>query len=208
MRQIIRAKKWFRFDLNGKKIARLISNILIPPFFFLLCIIYLSFIREISGFQMIFIIVFSILVGLIIPVSFVLHSVRQKKISNIDAEFKEERTKPYLLGIILFTASFLILYFYEIEKSIAGFYFAYVLNLVILFAVNRFWKISAHAQGAAISLGLMAFDKSNLFFLLLPFVLAVMWSRYELRVHTIAQIITGCVVGFTSTYLTHQFLNG
>lgn len=174
----------------------------------MLCIIYLSLTREITGLKMFFIVLFSIIAGVVIPVSFVLYSVKRKKITNIDAELKEERTKPYSLGIILFTIAFLILELSGAEKSISDFYFAYIINLAFLFTVNTFWKISAHAQGAAISLGLMSSDKSILLFPLIPFVLAVMWSRYELKVHTVPQIIAGSVVGFSLTFLTFQFLNG
>lgn len=194
--------------MNTKIIARIVSNILIPPFFFLICIFHISLYPEITIFEMILVVVFSILVGLIIPVSFVLQSVKQKKITNIDAELKEERTKPYLLGIVLFTIAFLILYLSGVDKSFSVFYLAYIVNLLILFAVNTFWKISAHAQGAAISLGLMAHDKWITFFVILPLVLIVMWSRYELKVHSISQIILGSIAGFTSTYFILQFVRG
>lgn len=193
--------------MTANKFARIVSNIFIPPFFFLVCVIVLSLQSNSELAAKIYIILISIIIGVVLPIGYVLQSVKNKVISNIDAEKKEERNKPYLLGIILFFSGFLLLKTLGLNESLQMFYLVFVVNLALTLIINYFWKISAHSQGAAISLGVMWFWDSNIFFLLLPLVLLVMWSRFELKVHSIPQIIAGGILGFSATYFSALYLS-
>lgn len=207
MPKLIRKKKKYLSEVKRKQFARFVSNIFIPPFFFLVCVIFLvSKSNDVAEIKIVAVIL-SIVIGAVLPIWFVLRSIKRKTISNIDAEKKEERNKPYLIGFGLFFSGFLIAKIFHLPNELQLFYLLFVVNLILISVINKFWKISAHSQGAAISLGLTLFYESNYFYFLLPIVLIVMWSRYELKVHTVLQIIAGFLLGIFATHFTAKYLS-
>ncbi|MCZ7612833.1 MAG: phosphatase PAP2 family protein [Ignavibacteriaceae bacterium] len=77
---------------------------------------------------------------------------------------------------------------------------------MITILINKHWKISAHAMGSAGPLAAITFclGPQMLFFSFITFLVG--WSRVQLKVHTIAQVIGGILFAFISTYLQMYFI--
>ena len=67
--------------------------------------------------------------------------------------------------------------------------------------INKSWKISAHTMGASGPLAALCFAAGWHSLLFLPLIILIGWSRLHRKVHTLAQVTAGVLVGFISTYL-------
>ncbi len=189
---------------TGKKVARIVSYLFIPPVMNLLTFLYLAgFSTGKTKSNIIFI---SALFGVIIPIIFFVIMRRKGKIDDDDAKIKEQRSIPYLFGIFLIVIAILFSIYLHLPEIIVVVWIAYLLNSVILLAVNGMWKMSAHAMGTAIPVGVALNFSYEMFFVFLFILLITSWSRLKLKVHTPAQVLAGALTGFTVTYLTIYFL--
>jgi len=184
---------------NKKYIAKIISYLFIPPAMNLFIFLLYSN-RYDNGQKGIAVILSALIFGFILPiVTFIILRKKGKVIDN-DATIKEERTVPYLYGIGFSLLAILFLHISKTSSQSIILWEAYLINSIVLVIVNKYWKISAHAMGAAIPLG-AAMLLNNIwiaiFFIIL---LLVGWSRYKLKVHTLPQIIGGSFVGYAITY--------
>ena len=186
--------------MNTKQLAKIISYIFIPPLMNFVIFVLLAVKIELTE-KRFLVIGTALILGLILPlVTFII--LRKKgKIVNDDATIKEERTIPYLYGIVFSIFATLILFFGKANNLAVMLWFSYLFNSIILIVVNKYWKISAHTMGVAIPLGASFFICTNFTYVLLIILLLVAWARNELKVHTIPQIIAGAFVGFTVTYI-------
>ncbi len=90
---------------------------------------------------------------------------------------------------------------YDLNIISIAFWFCYISNTFITIIINKYWKISAHAMGAAGPFAAIIFSFGWIGFVMLPIVLLVGWSRIELKCHTLAQVVAGIILAFCSVYL-------
>ena len=186
---------------SPNKLARIISTIFVPPSFTLLTFIFIAIYLE-TDINKILITTFVALVfGFILPILLFLHYRKKGSIVDIDASIKEERTIPMLISVLIFVAGFAIMYFSEVNLITLAFWFCYISNTLLAVLINRVWKISAHTMGAAGPVAAITFilGYGGLLFMVLVFLVG--WSRIQLKCHTFAQVITGGLFAFISTYL-------
>jgi hypothetical protein len=84
--------------------------------------------------------------------------------------------------------------------------FGYFVGTLFLFFINLYWKISIHTMGIAGPTTVLVFVFGYwgaLLGLLLP---PVIWSRVYLKKHTVAQAITGAILGFVLTAIALSFV--
>lgn len=125
-----------------------------------------------------------------------------------DASLKEERTLPFSIAIIFYLAGLVILLYFEVNIIITAFWFCYISNTLFTILINRYWKISAHAMGAAGPFAALTFlfGYTAIYFILI--VLLIGWSRIKLKCHTFTQVAAGAVLAFLSTFLQiHLIVN-
>ncbi len=178
--------------LNGKKIAKIVSYLLTPPTFTAI-IFYVVAKREHTNFSFIF--GNAMMFGVVLPISVFVFMRKKQMIADDDATKKEERTLPYLIGAGL-TLIALILNTYELGFNTSSkLWLVYLLSSLLIAAINKYWKISAHSMAASIALGtaLALENEYSLFFLFA--VMIVFWARLRLKVHTPMQVLTGALVG-------------
>ena len=113
---------------------------------------------------------------------------------------------PFMISIIFYLAGLLILVFAGINIVSIGFWFCYISNTLIVIFINRIWKISVHATGAAGSAAALTFAAGTVGLWLIPVITAVGWSRVKLKCHNFAQVAAGAVFGFCSTYVQIYFI--
>jgi membrane-associated phospholipid phosphatase len=188
--------------MHLKKIAKIISYLFVPPVTNFLIFIFYSFYFE-KNIQVWYSIFISFLLGLTIPIYTFLQFRKKGKILNDDATIKEERTIPYIYSIFFTLSGVIMSGFLHLDVKIIMLWMIYVITSIVIINVNRFWKISAHAMGAAIPLGAsVIINEVHLFLIIL---LLVSWSRFYLKVHTITQILAGGVLGFLTSYLLLRY---
>lgn len=139
--------------------------------------------------------------GLILPVIVFVILRKKGKIVNDDATIKEERTLPYIIGVVFCLVAAFITYKTGSQKPVYFMWLFYTVNSVVLIIINRYWKISAHLLGASMPFAGIFYFAANASLVFIPLLLVIGWARKKLNVHTIPQIIAGAVVGFGLTYL-------
>ena len=175
----------------NKKLASSFSYLLAPPFMNFLLFLILSGKSERPEFML----GISFLFGVFLPVVVFIYLRKKEKIVNDDATVKEERTLPYMIGAVLCIVAAGIFYYSKIELLFVNLWIIYFITSLTITIINKFWKISAHAMGAAIPLGVLLYLGNDFFLLFLIFLIIAMWARLTLRVHTVAQVFWGAVAG-------------
>ena len=90
---------------------------------------------------------------------------------------------------------------YDLNIISIAFWFCYISNTVITIFINKFWKISAHAMGAAGTFAAVVFAVGWIGMILLPIVILVGWARVELKCHSISQVLVGILLALFSVYI-------
>ena len=121
-------------------------------------------------------------------------------ISDIDARNRTERDIPYLISTLIYLAGFILLLIGNVSVVSIAFWFCYISNTVLVIFINKFFKISIHAMGAAGPLALLTFIAGIDAMMFLPIVIIIGWSRIKLKVHTFTEAITGAFICFASVY--------
>jgi membrane-associated phospholipid phosphatase len=186
--------------MNTKQIAKIISYIFIPPLMNFIIFILLTVKVEVPE-KRFWVIGTAFIFGLLFPIVTFIILRKKGKIVNDDATIKEERTIPYLYGILFSIIATVILFLNNANILAVLLWFSYLFNSIILIIVNKYWKISAHAMGVAIPLAASFFICDTFIYVLFFILLLVAWARYELKVHTVPQIISGAIVGFSITFI-------
>ena len=190
-----------------KKFARTISTLFVPPIFNVFIFVYAATYLQLDGSSKFIVILTSLLNGFIIPAIVFSILIKSKKVSDIDASVQNERALGYVIGISLSIASIIALYVFNISLIIISFWVCYLFNSIMILLVNKFWKISAHAIGVSIAIGVTIYLNSALVIPLILLLIIIAWSRLELRVHTFMQVVMGGVQGTVITYLTLLIIN-
>jgi membrane-associated phospholipid phosphatase len=185
----------------AKKIARVVSDLFIPPTFNLLGFIYIAMILQITTNEKIIVITSSIIFGVVLHIGLFVILRMKKIVTDNDAVNKEQRHIPYYIAIFLNLCGFVFVSLLSNVDIAADLWIILTLNTIGLTLINYLWKISAHAIGGATFVALLYFLESSLFVYFVILIILVGYSRYSLKVHTPAQIIAGTLYGFGFTLL-------
>ena len=182
--------------------ARYISYVFVPPSFTFLIFLYVGLTGSYETDMKFKIILSGLLLGLIFPIIYFTYLMKKGRVGDTDATIKEERFLPYIFGVFISSVGLLLSYVLYLPKIISGIWFIYLLNMLLLLLINKYWKISAHAIGASLTIGIL-FQINNLWSLIiLPLLIIIGWSRIYLGKHTLLQVITGAIFGFTLSVVT------
>lgn len=195
----------FNFEVNefmstksyARKAAELISNLTHPP---LLSIpVFLSLNYYFLNFKEFLLISFtSIFFSALLPIMTIVIWSKKEKI-DFDMPAKENRNVPLIIGIFIYFTGFLVLMALNAPLITSALMFCYFSNSLIVYFINKHWKISVHSMGVAGPTTALIFafgPAGSILGLILPL---VMWSRVYLKRHTITQVIAGAVLGFLLT---------
>ncbi len=185
----------------SNKLARVVSTIFVPPSFTIIIFSLFSLSIEMAVSKKIIMMLVAFIFGFVSPITLFLLLKKKGKLVDIDASIKEERTVPFLIATLFYIIGFIVLIYYKINFVSTGFWFCYISNTIIIVFINKVWKISIHAMGAAGPTAALIYAFGVQGIILIPIVVFVGWSRVKLKCHTTAQVIAGAVFGFSSTYL-------
>ncbi len=125
---------------------------------------------------------------------------------DMDIPERKDRNYPLIMVILSYLIGAIVLYALNAPLITTILMFSYFSNTLIVFFINLYWKISIHAMGVAgptVALIYVFGPIGTLFAAIIP---VVMWSRVYLKRHTIAQVITGLLLGFILTILQIHYL--
>ena len=183
------------------KFARIISIIFIPPFFTLIVFTVFALYLETEPNKIIITLITIIALGVIAPITLFFILRHKGKLIDKDASLKEERTFPYLVALGFYLIGLAVLITFGINIVTIALWFCYISNTIIIILINRNWKISAHAMGAAGSVSSLTYLFGPVMLLFLIIVIIVGWSRIQLKCHTFLQVFAGSLLAFVSTYI-------
>lgn len=185
----------------SNKVARAISTLFVPPAFTIIVFTFLTFYLENDIEKIVITLAVAYLLGFAAPIILFLYLRKRKMIVDSDASIKEERTLPFSIAIIFYLIGLVILITFKVNIITTAFWFCYISNTLITILINKYWKISAHAMGAAGPFAAISFllGLSAIYFSI--FVLLVGWSRIKLKCHTFAQVAAGTILAFISTLI-------
>lgn len=148
----------------------------------------------------------SILFGAVLPFLYLLMLLRREKVTGLDVPVREQRTVPYLVTVVIYSAGVVALFILGASVMVYALMLCYATNTLVVSLINTRWKISAHAVGASGPLTALAVTfgwRVLPFFLIVP---VVAWARVELKAHTRAQVIAGGLLGIVLTVFQVQAL--
>jgi len=183
------------------KLARIISTLFVPPSFTIIVFTIFAFTLEYDSFKKLITILVAYIFGFTAQIILFLMFRRKGKIIDLDASIKDERTIPFIISIGFYLIGLTILLIFKINIISIAFWFCYISNTLVTIFINKRWKISAHAMGASGPLAAVVYVFGSIAFVFLILVISVGWSRIQLKVHSFAQVITGIMYAFISTYL-------
>ncbi|MBR9977185.1 MAG: hypothetical protein KFH87_03770 [Bacteroidetes bacterium] len=136
-----------------------------------------------------------------LQMAYVLYLRKMEEVTAYDVPERLKRTKPYLISAVFSLGGLMFLIMLNASVFVWGLMWCFLINTLILNAINLRWKISAHMMGLAGPLVFLfpLFGWSLLW--TLPLVLLLAWSRVTLHAHTIAQVVAGTVAGIGLTLL-------
>ncbi|MEO8231838.1 MAG: PAP2 family protein [Ignavibacteriota bacterium] len=186
---------------SSHKFARFISTLFVPPAFTLIVYLIFAFELENDSFKIAATILIAVAFGFIAPIALFLILRKKGKLADQDASIKEERTFPFLIAIGFYLLGLILMIKFNLNIISIAFWFCYISNTIITIIINKFWKISAHAMGAAGPFSAITFAFGLIGLILLPIVALVGWSRVKLRCHTLSQVTAGVLLAFISVYV-------
>ncbi len=187
-------------NILTNKIARVISTVFVPPSFTIIIYTYFAFRFETEVQKIIITILVAFIFGFVLQIALFVFLRNRGKLVDLDASVKEERTVPFLISVLFYTAGLFILIFARINIISIGFWFCYISNTLIVILINKKWKISVHAAGAAGPAAALTFVLGATGLWTLILLTLVGWSRIKLKCHSLSQVSAGALLGFGSAY--------
>ncbi|MBE0571473.1 MAG: phosphatase PAP2 family protein [Ignavibacteriaceae bacterium] len=183
------------------KVARIISTLFVPPSFTIIVFTVFAFLLETESLKIVVTILVAFLFGFTAQIILFVVLRKRGKIVDLDASVKEERTTPFLISVGFYLIGLIILISFSVSIISIAFWFCYISNTLVTILINKHWKISAHAMGAAGPLAALTYVFGPIALLFAIIVFLVGWSRIQLKVHNLAQVMAGVILAFVSTYL-------
>ena len=175
--------------------ARGISNVFLPPFV-LFYSIYLNLMREMNIFNDAYsVLCVTFFLGVFIPIAVFIFLVKRSKIQEQDARDKRERNIPYIVGAVLMFVGQILLLILHVRPNVHFIWLSFLVNAVLVYIINKYWKISAHLLCVACAfMNMCLYAHVPVMYLAIVLVL-VGWARYQLECHNEAQLLAGSIVG-------------
>lgn len=133
--------------------------------------------------------------GLLLPIAFLIWQVRNGHITDLDVQLREQRKAAFLITILGFSATWLVMLVGHAPPLLTLMAGAGVLQWIIIYAITLRWKISVHSASAAGATMLLLYIYGHTAAPLVITLPLIAWSRVKLRRHTPAQTIAGSALG-------------
>ncbi|NPV56615.1 MAG: phosphatase PAP2 family protein [Anaerolineae bacterium] len=176
-----------------RRVAKIISNVANPALL-ASCMVLLAaaFVRGTAAWTWAWI---GIITNILVPVAFILWMLKRGNISDFDIYYREQRKLPYLVTLSCSMVTVTAMLIGGAPMIFVIIIAASLTQMMIMFLINRRWKISAHAAGMA-SFSMFLFHSLGVTALPALFGIPLMiWSRVRLKRHTLFQTLAGSALG-------------
>lgn len=126
-----------------------------------------------------------------------------KVIESLKVSTRKERIWPYLFTILSYLLVGTICYLLKVDYGFSILWAGVTMALFLVFLINFFWKISAHATGVGSWFGMLFFlSVYNAYSLFSEIIIVILigglvgWARLKLEAHTSLQVLLGYTLGF------------
>lgn len=123
----------------------------------------------------------------------------ERKVTAYDVPERLQRTGPYLLSAAISLAGLAMLLFLGAAFAVWSLMWCYTVNTLLLAAINRYWKISAHLMGLTGPATALVPLFGAWVCTVLPLAMLLGWARVRLRAHTGLQVLAGAIAGIALT---------
>lgn len=146
----------------------------------------------------------------VVPAFSIWMLLRLKRISDVSISDHRQRPLPFLIATVCYILAAVYLGALNAPRWMICFFIAATLVVVAELIISLYWKISAHAAGAAGLLGFVAWLAARHALLGDPLVMVsaaililgiVAWARLLLCHHNMAQVCAGAALGFLTVFL-------
>ncbi len=188
-------------DLNpkntnpGVRAARIYSNIFSPPSMFALVGFIIAWI-ELPFLQgTLHAAIFGFL-STLVPILYIVYLLKTGKIDDLHISKQSERHIPYIIGILGASMAYFILKSLASSPLLLTFILTNISAITMLALINARWLISAHTASISAIATFAGFGFSLVTGLaILPMVALTFYVRHFLKRHTIAEMVSGCILG-------------
>lgn len=129
-----------------------------------------------------------------VPVMYLLRQISHETVADLEIERREERLRPQLVMTAFLGIAWIALLAGSAPAPMSNLAGILWIQAAVILVVTILWKISVHCATAAVA-GMLTW---RLFGAAFPAVLGVgviMWSRWRLGRHTVAQALGGVLLG-------------
>jgi membrane-associated phospholipid phosphatase len=191
----------FSMPDTAMRFASIVSIILVPPVpataaFTLLALEY----QHGTAFHAGVIWLVSVLFSGWLQTAYILYQKREARVTAYDVPERLQRTRPYAVSIALSLAGSAMLLFLHASIMVWGLMLCFAVNTLVVLAVNRYWKISAHLSGLTGPAMFLLPQYGAWVLCLLPLVILAGWARIRVNAHTLVQVLAGGLLGAVLTF--------
>ena len=180
-----------------KRIAKLTSNIFNPFLIGLVIILLVSVEVTISVFDAIKWSLVLILLSILPIFIFTVYLVRHNRLDGIFASTRHQRIRIYAPMAILASVSCIILFALQAPLMLLSLSIAGLAGTVVFMCINHWRKISLHTAFITAMVTILFILYGFVAMASIVLIPLVAWSRIELGHHSLAQIVTGALLGNT-----------
>jgi membrane-associated phospholipid phosphatase len=130
-----------------------------------------------------------------LPMAFVVRGARRGRWDGHWVRDREHRTLPLLMCLLSALAGMALMVWLSAPAPVVALAWAMITTLVACLVITRWWKVSVHATVAGGAVAMVTFLYGPWLLLLVPLVALVCWSRVVVEDHTVAQVVTGALLG-------------
>lgn len=131
----------------------------------------------------------------VVPYAFLVLGVRRGRWTDRHVGVREQRIVPLVFAATSSLVGLALIAALGAPRQLVALVVAGLIGLGVSLAITRAWKISIHTAVAAGTATVLTLVFGAWLMLGWPLVAALGWSRWELRDHTLAQVLVGAVIG-------------
>jgi membrane-associated phospholipid phosphatase len=136
-----------------------------------------------------------ILLAILMPLLYIIWLVHQGRVSDLDVQLREQRSRPLLAAVAGALTAWLVLYLGAAPYLLVSVASATWIQTALTLGITLRWKISVHCAVAAGVAVLVWYVLGSVAAPVLVGVLLIAWSRVRLGRHTPAQTLAGALLG-------------
>lgn len=144
----------------------------------------------------------------LVPTVALLSMYRNGAISHVYLPERDQRARLLLLGAACYFLGFVGLWLVRAPDLMLGAGCVYCGNALVVWRINRHWKISIHAVGVSGGVLLLLAASGGRLWPLSLALLLVAWARLQLQAHTLGQVVGGILLGGASAVLLLRLFPG